>query len=143
MSTNTPSAIEKAINMVYDMPELKSCPIEATFKLIGRRWAALVLRELFRGEKQFNRFRDNIHGVTAKMLTLRLRDLEKEKLITRKIVSGYPIRVEYELTDRGRALAPILFQAAAFSMTQLPRTVFKDGLARDARDLLQNARKHS
>jgi DNA-binding HxlR family transcriptional regulator len=43
------------IETVYNMPELKSCPIEATFKIIGKRWTVLVIREILRGNTQFNR----------------------------------------------------------------------------------------
>ena len=109
---------------------LKSCPIEATFKIIGKKWAVLVIRELFRGTKQFNRFLENIQGITPKVLTERLRELEKLGIIKRGIVSKYPIKVEYELTDLGKAFEPVLLAAGAFSMWYMPEVVFKDGIPR-------------
>ena len=109
---------------------LKSCPIEATFKIIGKKWAVLVIRELFRGTKQFNRFLENIQGITPKVLTERLRELEKLGIIKRRIVSKYPIKVEYELTDLGKAFEPVLLAAGAFSMRYMPEVVFKDGISR-------------
>jgi DNA-binding HxlR family transcriptional regulator len=45
------------LESVYNMPELKSCPIETTFKIIGKRWTVLIIREILRGHTQFNRFR--------------------------------------------------------------------------------------
>jgi DNA-binding HxlR family transcriptional regulator len=90
------------IEIVYDSPELKSCPIEATFKIIGKKWAVLIIREMFRGTTQFNRFLENIDGITPKVLTERLRELEKFGIVRRRIVSEYPIRVEYEMTDLGK-----------------------------------------
>ncbi len=124
------------ISKIYVMPELKACPVEATFKLIGKRWTAMILREMFRGEKQFNRFHENIKGITSKMLSLRLRELEKNKIIQREIISKYPVRVEYKLTERGRELGKILLLAAAFSMQQLPKIVFEDGVSRDLETIL-------
>jgi DNA-binding HxlR family transcriptional regulator len=122
---------DRVINDIYEIPQLKSCPIEVTFRIIGKRWTILILREMFRGVKQFNRLHDNVKGVTSKMLSLRLRELEKNRIITRKIVSEYPIRVEYELTELGSKLSPILRQSASFSMRELPKAVFKDGKPRD------------
>ena len=118
------------IEVIYNSPELKSCPIEATFRIIGKKWAVLIIREMFRGTKQFNRFIENIDGVTPKVLTERLRELEKFGIIKRIIVSEYPIKVEYELTDLGKAFEPVLLAAGSFSMRYMPEVVFKDGKPR-------------
>jgi DNA-binding HxlR family transcriptional regulator len=115
---------------VYNMPELKSCPIETTFRIIGKRWTVLIIRELLMGHTQFNRFIENIEGITPKVLTERLRELEHLGIIRRRIVSEYPVRVEYSLTDLGRGFEPVLLSAAYFSMKHMPRTVFKDGRSR-------------
>jgi DNA-binding HxlR family transcriptional regulator len=64
------------IEIIYNSPELRSCPIETTFKIIGKKWAVLIIREMFRGSTQFNRFLKNIEGITPKVLTERLRELE-------------------------------------------------------------------
>jgi DNA-binding HxlR family transcriptional regulator len=90
------------LESVYKMPELKSCPIETTFKIIGKRWTVLIIREILMGHTQFNRFIENIEGITPKVLTERLRELEHLGIIKRRIVSDYPVRVEYSLTDLGR-----------------------------------------
>lgn len=63
------------IATIYNMPELKSCPIETTFKIIGKRWTVLIIREILRGNTQFNRFLENIKGISPKVLTERLREL--------------------------------------------------------------------
>jgi len=60
----------------------------------------------------------------------RLRELERLGIIRRKIVSEYPIRVEYSLTDLGRGFEPVLLSGASLSMKYMPRTVFKDGRSR-------------
>ena len=118
------------LETVYNSPELKSCPIETTFKIIGKKWAVLILREMFRGTKQFNRFIENIYGITPKVLTERLRELEKFGIIKRRIVSEYPIKVEYELTDLGKGFEPVLLAAGSFSMRYMPEVVFRDGKPR-------------
>ncbi len=115
---------------VYNMPELKSCPIETTFKIIGKRWTVLIIREILRGNTHFNRFMKNIDGITPKVLTERLRELERLGIIRRRIVSEYPVKVEYSLTELGRGFEPVLLSAASFSMKYMPRTVFKDGRSR-------------
>jgi DNA-binding HxlR family transcriptional regulator len=70
---------------VYNMPELKSCPIETTFKIIGKRWTVLIIKEILRGNTQFNRFMENITGISPKVLTERLRELEQLGIIKRRI----------------------------------------------------------
>ena len=124
------------IKTVYNSPELKSCPIEATFRIIGKKWSVLIIREMFRGMTQFNRFIENIEGITPKVLTERLRELQKSGIVRRRIVSEYPIRVEYELTDLGREFEPVLLSAASFSMKNMPKIVFKDGKSRNPSDFL-------
>ena len=112
------------------MPELKSCPIETTFRIIGKRWTVLIIREMFRGQKQFNRFMENIEGISPKVLTERLRELEHFGIIRRKIVSEYPVKIEYSLTDLGKGFEPVLLSAASFSMKYMPKIIFKDGKPR-------------
>lgn len=118
------------LERVYNMPELKSCPIETTFRIIGKRWTVLIIREMLRGQKQFNRFMENIEAISPKVLTERLRELEHLGIVRRKIVSEYPIKIEYSLTDLGKGFEPVLLSAASFSMKYMPKTIFKDGRPR-------------
>jgi DNA-binding HxlR family transcriptional regulator len=124
------------IETVYNIPELKSCPIETTFRIIGKKWTVLIIREILRGHKQFNRFMGNIVGITPKVLTERLRELERLGIIKREIISEYPIRVEYSLTEIGRGFEPVMLSAASFSMKYMPRVVFKDGKPRSPKMIL-------
>jgi DNA-binding HxlR family transcriptional regulator len=124
------------IETVYNIPELKSCPIETTFRIIGKKWTVLIIREILRGHKQFNRFMENIIGITPKVLTERLRELERHGIIKREIISEYPIRVEYSLTDIGRGFEPVMLSAASFSMKYMPRVVFKDGKPRSPKMIM-------
>jgi DNA-binding HxlR family transcriptional regulator len=124
------------IEIVYNSTELKSCPIEATFRIIGKKWTVLIIREMLRGTMQFNRFLENIEGITPKVLTERLRELQKFGIVRRRIVSEYPIRIEYEMTDLGKEFEPVLLAAASFSMKNMPKIVFKDGKSRNPSDFL-------
>ena len=125
--TNTMSSI---IETVYNMPELKACPIETTFRIIGKRWTVLIIREILRGHTQFNRFMENIEGISPKVLTERLRELEHLGIVRRRIVSEYPVKIEYSLSDLGKGFEPVLLSAASFSMKYMPKTIFKDGKSR-------------
>ena len=124
------------IEAVYNMSELKSCPIETTFRIIGKRWTVLIIREILRGNTQFNRFMENIEGISPKVLTEHLRELERFGIIKRSVVTQYPVRIEYSLTEMGKGFEPVLLSAASFSMKYMPRTVFKDGKSRTPDQLL-------
>ena len=84
------------------------CPVEATLDLIGGKYKALILWRLAEGKLRFSQLRDQIKGVTPKMLTRQLRELESKLLIHREVFPIVPPKVEYSLTDLGRSLMPLL-----------------------------------
>jgi|YelNatPaOPRAMG01_1025707.scaffolds.fasta_scaffold06880_6 DNA-binding HxlR family transcriptional regulator len=84
------------------------CPVEGTLKIIGGRWKLLILRELFKGTKRFGELYRALNGITQKMLTQQLRELERDRIIFRKVYPQVPPRVEYSLTPLGESLKPIL-----------------------------------
>lgn len=84
------------------------CPVEATLELIGGKYKALILWHLAEGKLRFSQLRDQIKGVTPKMLTQQLRELESKLLIHREVFPIVPPKVEYSLTDLGRSLMPLL-----------------------------------
>lgn len=85
-----------------------SCPVEATLEAIGGRWKVLILHELFNGTKRFGELHRGLRGITQKMLTQQLREMERDGLIHREIYMQVPPKVEYSLTDLGRTLQPVL-----------------------------------
>ncbi len=95
----------EAINENHDKT---TCSVEITLKVIGGRWKVLILRELFDGVKRFNQLHRSINGVTQKMLTQQLREMEQEGLIHREVYLQVPPKVEYSLTPLGESLKPIL-----------------------------------
>ena len=85
----------------------KGCPVERTVNIIGGKWTLLILRDLFEGTKRFGEIRLSLKGVSPKTLTDKLRALESDGIIQRKIYAEVPPRVEYSLTKRGQSLKKI------------------------------------
>ena len=90
------------------MQHNEHCPVEATLELIGGKYKALILWHLAEGKLRFTQLRDQIKGVTPKMLTQQLRELESQSLIHREVFPIVPPKVEYSLTDLGQSLMPLL-----------------------------------
>ena len=114
---------------------MKTCPINNSFRIVGKKFTMLILRNMMHvGQKRFNQFLE-IEDINAKILSARLKEMEKDGLITREVFHETPVRIEYTLTEKGRALEPILDQMAAYSMKYCPKDVFKDGRARKFEDV--------
>lgn len=88
--------------------ENMGCPVEITLALLGNKWKVLILREVFTGTKRFGELSRGIPGISQKMLTQQLKQMEKDNLIERKVYAEVPPRVEYSLTETGKSLKPIL-----------------------------------
>lgn len=93
---------------------LPACPVEATLTLIGDRWKVLILRDLMEGTRRFGELKKSLGGITQKVLTANLRQMEDTGLLTRKVYAEVPPRVEYTLTDTGYSLRPVLDAIAAW-----------------------------
>ena len=85
-----------------------NCPVEATLELIGGKYKALILWHLAESKLRYSQLRQSIAGITPKMLTQQLRELESKDLIHREVFPIVPPKVEYSLTELGRSLIPIL-----------------------------------
>lgn len=84
------------------------CPAETTLGVIGGKWKLLILRELLTGVSRFGELRRRLSGISEKMLTQHLRELESDGIIVRKIYPETPPKVEYSLTASGKTLVPII-----------------------------------
>ncbi len=84
------------------------CSVEATLDVIGGRWKGVILFHLLEGTKRFNELQRMVKGCTQRMLTLQLRELERDGVVKRTVYAEVPPKVEYSLTEFGRSLEPIL-----------------------------------
>ncbi|MBV6623575.1 MAG: helix-turn-helix transcriptional regulator [Rivularia sp. (in: Bacteria)] len=85
-----------------------SCEVETTLQVIGGRWKVLIIRELLLGVKRFGELQRALPGVTQKMLTQQLREMEQDGIVHREVYPEIPPKVEYSLTSLGESLQPIL-----------------------------------
>ena len=90
------------------MAKRYSCPVELAVDVVGGRWRTVILSHLKEGVHRYGELRRLIPGVSEKMLTQRLRELEADGLVSRRDLGTVPPHVEYDLTDEGRSLAPVL-----------------------------------
>ena len=94
--------------MEIKKPDLPTCPVETTLFFLSTKWSALVLRDLMDGPRRFNELQRSIGHISQKVLTSNLRQMEKHGLLTRTGYAEVPPRVEYELTELGASLKPVL-----------------------------------
>ena len=88
--------------------KIDGCPIASALQLIGDKWTMLVVRDLFAGPKRTTELLEDLHPISSRTLMGRLREMEQDELVVRNNYGGLPRRVEYELTERGRLLVPLL-----------------------------------
>jgi DNA-binding HxlR family transcriptional regulator len=108
------------------------CAVEATLSVIGGVWKPVVVFHLLNGKLRFNALCRAVSSATPRVITLQLRELEADGIVTRTVFPEVPPKVEYELTDLGRSLAPVLLsmrdwgerlqeaESAASSQTEPP-----------------------
>jgi DNA-binding HxlR family transcriptional regulator len=86
----------------------ESCPTQATIAAIGGRWKIIILWHLYGGKLRFSELRRKVLGISQKMLTEQLRELERHGLVTRTVYAEVPPRVEYAATPLGESLRPVI-----------------------------------
>ena len=86
-------------------------------KIIGSKWTVFILRDLFNGKKRFGELQRSLTGISPKTLSLRLQELEKEKIIRKKIFAEIPLHVEYSLTQKGESLNEIICEMRKWGET--------------------------
>lgn len=91
-----------------------NCPVEYTAAIISNKWKIIILRDLLTGVKRYNELTRSVVGISAKVLTENLRDLEKDGIVMRKVYPVVPPKVEYSLTEKGEELKGVLESMRVF-----------------------------
>jgi DNA-binding HxlR family transcriptional regulator len=118
------------------------CPTEATVAAIGGRWKVVILWHLFGGRLRFSELRRKVAGVSQKMLTEQLRELEGHGLVTRTVYAEVPPRVEYAATPLGESLRPVLTAMADWGSAHGAKiTQVSSGVARNGAGRLRRAQE--
>jgi DNA-binding HxlR family transcriptional regulator len=126
------------VDYVVAMQQFKQCPIHHTFQMIGKKFTVLIMRNMMLfGHRHFNEFL-GIEGINPKTLSQRLKEMQRNGLVERRVNTDTPISIEYFLTERGRAFKPVLEQLMLFSLQQYPGQVCKGGQPMTLEDLGKN-----
>ncbi|AZZ95110.1 transcriptional regulator [Hahella sp. KA22] len=94
------------------------CPVEIAFAAVGGKWKCLILWHLHLGKMRFKELERIVPGVSQKMLTQQLKEMERDGLIVKTVFPEIPPKVEYELTERGHSIFPILEQMHEWAIAQ-------------------------
>jgi DNA-binding HxlR family transcriptional regulator len=105
--------------MGIQMAANASCPVCRTAEIVCGKWTLLVIRDLAEGRSRFCELERSLQGISPRTLSLRLRALEEEGIVERQTFPEVPPRVEYALTDKGRALVPLIEDMRAYGLAWL------------------------
>ena len=97
------------------------CPVCRTAEVISGKWTLLIIRDLAEESLRFCELERSLEGISPRTLSLRLRALEEQDVVERKTYPEVPPRVEYALTDKGRALVPLIEDMRSYGRRWLPR----------------------
>lgn len=96
------------------MNTIKSCHLDKTMRVIGGKWKLVILWHLSQGTLRFSELEKRITGITQKMLSQSLKELERDSLVFRKVYAVVPPKVEYTITENGKSLGKVLQQLDAW-----------------------------
>ena len=102
------SFVEHRSAGVRPLESLPACPVETCVQLMGNQWRPLIVRDLLTGPKRFGELQRSVDGVSQKVLTQNLRDMEDSGLVLRRVYPEVPPHVEYALTELGESLGPVI-----------------------------------
>lgn len=92
------------------------CPLyRRAIEIIGRKWSGAILRAMLSGTTQFSEFADVIPGVSDRLVSVRLKEFESEGFVERIVIPDKPVRIQYRLTPKGKALGPVVLTVSAWA----------------------------
>ncbi len=106
----------RTMNAIHD----RTCSVARCAEIIGEKWTALLVHDMSEGARRFSELRRACPGISPRTLSERLKELETDGIVTRQSFAETPPRVEYELTDKGEALLPIIEAMRAYGRAWLP-----------------------
>ena len=105
------------------------CPtFHRAIELIGRRWTGVILRAMLAGEARFSDIAATVPGLSDRLLSERLKELEAEGIVKRTVVASTPVRVDYALTEKGQALNEVIMAVSSWAENWLPPLPDSDDL---------------
>ena len=117
--------------------DVNVCPIELAMQLISRKWVIQLLRDMFFGKSRFNEFKEGKPGLSNKVLSHCLKDMEENKLIKRHELND---TIEYRLTERGQSLNRVLYELAMFTLTSdLAQEYYSDDYINELKLVFEDA----
>ncbi|MHA1983138.1 MAG: winged helix-turn-helix transcriptional regulator [Candidatus Hodarchaeales archaeon] len=110
------------------MGYIKRCPVKTSLSYVGKKWTLEIVRDMFFGKTRFKDFLEENPNLTSKVLSQRLRELEAGQFVEKIIMSKTPLRIEYQLTEKGYNLNKIMYELAMLSFKHHPDEVFEEGV---------------
>jgi DNA-binding HxlR family transcriptional regulator len=116
------------------------CPIKTAQGVLGKKWTILIIRDIGLNKiKRFNRLLESISGITPRVLSMRLNELEKEGYIECEEKEKSPMMVSWRLTEKGKDTIPILLQMVAFSSKWHSDVIFEDKIPRKINEIFSQS----
>jgi DNA-binding HxlR family transcriptional regulator len=115
--------------------DFKRCPIEVTMDQLGGKWTMPIIRDLHMGKTRFKEFLSTNPDLSAKVLSTRLKELQRHGIAEKRVASTSPLLIEYRLTEKGKALGDVLVSLAAYSIRFHEDEVYKRLPADKEKDL--------
>ncbi len=125
------------------IPQLSfmNCPVKASLGVLVKKWTILIIRDIGVYKiTRFNRLLESIAGITPRILSMRLKELEKNGFIERAVEKRSPMIVQWRLTQKGKDTLPILMQLVAFGSKWYSDIVFEDKMPRKLDEIFPNPR---
>ena len=103
-----------------------TCPIDKAVVLFNKKWTIQLIRDMFFGKKQFKEFQEDKPDLSNKVLSQRLKELENNGLVEKKVLNTTPIYSEYHLTEYGKKLNRVIYELAVFILDESDFVEYKD-----------------
>ncbi|WP_299522724.1 helix-turn-helix domain-containing protein [uncultured Methanobrevibacter sp.] len=116
------------------------CPIDKAVVLFNKKWTIQLIRDMFFGKKQFKEFQEDKPNLSNKVLSQRLKELENNGLVEKKVLNTVPISTEYHLTEHGKKLNKVIYELAMFVLYESDYDEYKN---EDIKNQIKNTFKQA